>query len=193
MEMNREEKAKYSECQMRWLNYLTNAYYNGAMDLMNLGLTILILVFNVHIDVGNLKSGPVVILCIIIQFVFFFDLIANFAVIGWRKLWESRKLMYFEILLQLDFLIQASLQGYEKRNYSGRETEFLDLAIVFILRNARLIYYLDVVRDAKFVEETVKYLSKPIMTKFFFVYLIYYEYAYMGMVFLGGEITYKVY
>ena len=101
--------------------------------------------------------------------------------------------MYLEILLQLDFIIQACLQGYEKNNYDGKETEFLDLAIVFILRNARLIYYLDVVRDAKFVEETVKYLSKPIMTKFFFVYIIYYEYAYMGMVFLGGEITYKVF
>lgn len=87
MEMNREEKAKYSACQMRWLNYLTNAWYNGTMDLINLGLTILILVFNIHIDIGNLNSNAIVYLCIIVQFVFLFDLIANFVVIGWRKLW----------------------------------------------------------------------------------------------------------
>ena len=69
----------------------------------------------------------------------------------------------------------------------------MDLNIVFIIRNARLIIYLDVVRDAKFVSETVKYLTKPILTKFFFVYIIFYEYAYMGMVFFGGEISFDVY
>ena len=62
----------------------------------------------------------------------------------------------------------------------------MDLDIVFIFRNARLFGYLDVIRDAKFVSETVKYLSKPIMTKFFFVYLIFYEYAYLGAVCFGG-------
>ena len=72
------------------------------------------------------------------------------------------------------------------------ESEFLDLDIIVILRNVRLYAYLDVVRDAKFISETVKYLSKPILTKFFFVYLIFYEYAYLGAVFFGGSITYEV-
>ena len=99
--------------------------------------------------------------------------------------------MYLEIFLQLDFLMQMCFLNFQEDNYtSSAESEFLDLAIVFLIRNARLIIYLGVIRDAKFVEETVKYLSKPIMTKFFFVYLIYYEYAYMGMVFMGGKITY---
>ena len=74
-----------------------------------------------------------------------------------------------------------------------RNTEFLDLNIVFILRNARLFTYLDVVRDAKFVSETIKYLTKPILTKFFFCYIIFYEYAYMGQLMFGGRISYDVY
>ena len=49
------------------------------------------------------------------------------------------------------------------------------------------------VRDAKFVSETIKYLTKPILTKFFFCYIIFYEYAYMGQLMFGGRITYDIY
>jgi len=69
----------------------------------------------------------------------------------------------------------------------------LDLDLIFLFRNARLSVYFNVIRDFKFVSETVKYLSKPIMTKFFFVYIIFYEYAYMGITFFGGKITYNVF
>ena len=81
----------------------------------------------------------------------------------------------------------------DKKILNHRETEFLDLNIVFILRNARLFTYLDVIRDAKFVSETIKYLTRPILTKFFFCYVIFYEYAYMGQFMFGGKISYDVY
>ena len=123
-------------------------------------------------------------------------MVANFVVIGFKKLCQSRKLMFLELMLQIDFLAIMIFVVIASQNETislARKTEFMDLNIVFIIRNARLVIYLDVVRDAKFVSETVKYLTKPILTKFFFVYIIFYEYAYMGMVFFGGEINYSVY
>ena len=99
-------------------------------------------------------------------------------------------------MLQIDFvciLVAAIIAHVDHEILDHRNTEFLDLNIVFILRNARLFTYLDVVRDAKFVSETIKYLTKPILTKFFFCYIIFYEYAYMGQLMFGGKISYDVY
>ena len=99
-------------------------------------------------------------------------------------------------MLQIDFvciLVAAIIAHVDHEILDHRNTEFLDLNIVFILRNARLFAYLDVVRDAKFVSETIKYLTKPILTKFFFCYIIFYEYAYMGQLMFGGRITYDIY
>ena len=90
-------------------------------------------------------------------------------------------------------LVAAIMAHVDNEILDHRNTEFLDLNIVFILRNARLFTYLDVVRDAKFVSETIKYLTKPILTKFFFCYIIFYEYAYMGQLIFGGRISYDVY
>ena len=90
-------------------------------------------------------------------------------------------------------LVAAIMAHVDNEILDHRNTEFLDLNIVFILRNARLFTYLDVVRDAKFVSETIKYLTKPILTKFFFCYIIFYEYAYMGQLMFGGRISYDVY
>ena len=56
MDMTTGEKKKYSNREFRWLNYLTNAWYNGTLDMANLGVTILIVIFNLHLDVGNLDQ-----------------------------------------------------------------------------------------------------------------------------------------
>ena len=104
--------------------------------------------------------------------------------------------MFLELVLQIDFVcifVAAIMAHVDQEILDHRNTEFLDLNIVFILRNARLFTYLDVVRDAKFVSETIKYLTKPILTKFFFCYIIFYEYAYMGQLMFGGRISYDVY
>ena len=65
--------------------------------------------------------------------------------------------------------------------------------MVFVIRNLRFIGYLDAVRDAAFMLDTLKFLTKPILSKFFFVYLVFYEFAYLGAILFGGKITYAVY
>ena len=63
------------------------------------------------------------------------------------------------------------------------------MGIVFIFRNFRLIHHFYVIKDAKLVSETIKYLTKPILSKLFFIYLIFYIYAYIGIVAYSGKLT----
>ena len=41
----------------------------------------------------------------------------------------------------------------------------------------------------KLILETSRHISKPILGKFLFIYLIFYVYAQMGQIFFGGELT----
>lgn len=56
MNLTRKEKRNYSERRYRWLNYLTNAYYNGALDIINLVITLVILIGNRHLVVGEIQA-----------------------------------------------------------------------------------------------------------------------------------------
>ena len=56
----------------------------------------------------------------------------------------------------------------------------------------RLIKYLSELRDGTLIIETLRYLTKPILSKFFFIYLIFYLYAYLGMVWFGGKVTFQI-
>ena len=68
MNLTSKEKRNYSERRYRWLNYLTNVYYNGTLDITNLGITILILITNQHLVVGEIDSDQLdslIVVCII--------------------------------------------------------------------------------------------------------------------------------
>ena len=43
------------------------------------------------------------------------------------------------------------------------------------------------------VLETCQRLSKPVMSRFFFIYLMFYEFAYFSQVFFGGVVTFDAY
>lgn len=58
-----------------------------------------------------------------------------------------------------------------------------------IIRNIRLFKYGGLIRDVQFVSQTLKYLTAPIASKLFFIYLVFYEYALLGGIFFGGDIT----
>ena len=54
MNLTKKEKKMYGERRFRWLNYLTNVYYNGTLDIINLLVTIVILMGNKHLVVGEI-------------------------------------------------------------------------------------------------------------------------------------------
>lgn len=72
-------------------------------------------------------------------------------------------------------------------------SELQDFGLIFILRNIRLIKYTRVIKEVEFVLRTFYYLSRPITTKFFFCYIVFYEYSYLGEILFGGYITYEDY
>ena len=72
-------------------------------------------------------------------------------------------------------------------------SELVDFGLIFILRNFRLIKYARVIKEVEFVLKTFYYLSKPINAKFFFCYIVFYEYSYLGEILFGGYITYADY
>ena len=102
--------------------------------------------------------------------------------------------MYLELILQVGFLVVLVTDycmDYQKLGENSI-TQLFDLDMVIILRNMRLIKYLSELRDGMLIIETLRYLTKPILSKFFFVYLVFYMYAYLGMVWFGGKVTFEI-
>ena len=58
-----------------------------------------------------------------------------------------------------------------------------------VIRNARLLKYLAEIKSANYVGMTIKYLYKPIVLKLLFLYLVFYVFAYAGMIIFNGDIT----
>ena len=58
------------------------------------------------------------------------------------------------------------------------------------MRNLR---YIQEVADMNLVIKTCNALSKPIMNRFFFIYLVFYEFAYFGQLFFGGALSMDAY
>ena len=121
-------------------------------------------------------------------------MLKNFIIIGPKRLCGGRKKMYLELILQVGFLVVLVTDycmDYQKLGENSI-TQLFDLDMVIILRNMRLIKYLSELRDGMLIIETLRYLTKPILSKFFFVYLVFYMYAYLGMVWFGGKVTFEI-
>jgi|Transcript_21485 hypothetical protein len=58
-----------------------------------------------------------------------------------------------------------------------------DLVLIFFVRNFRFIRMMREVKDIDFTFQTCVKLTSPILAKFFFLYLVYYEYAQFAMIF----------
>lgn len=126
------------------------------------------------------------------QVVFLIEMILNFIVVPPRVLAKFGKLYFFEILLQ-GYFVYSVYYIYGNPDYLKVRHELQDLGILFTLRNARLLKYTRMIKDVEFVWKTLSYLSKPILNRFFFIYLVFYEYAYVGMILFNGKLTFRVY
>ena len=56
-----------------------------------------------------------------------------------------------------------------------------------------MIRYCREIEDVELVYETFGHLTTSIMKQFFFLYVIFYEYAQLGMIWFGGELTFEKY
>ena len=186
-----ENGATAEPWRTKMITILTNIWFNGALDLINLSFTFLLFQFDQHLWFSTGTDLAILIIALILQAVFFVEMLANFICIGPSKLWQTRKIMYFELLLQIALALQAIIDStILKSKYESTSgvvpKEIYDLGIVFIFRNFRLIHHFYVIKDAKLVADTIQYLTKPILSKLFFIYLIFYIYAYIGIVAYSG-------
>ena len=99
---------------------------------------------------------------------------ANLAIIGIKNCWHGRRAVIFEAILQASFiLLQANnIAGWRNEDNSLVRTELYSLGQIFIFRNARLIKDMRMIKSFEFIVQTLGYLTKPILTKFFFIYLV---------------------
>ena len=90
--------------RLKWMLRLTNIYYNAALDMLNLFATMYLVVFDVHMRNTYIIDQTPFIISLVIQSIFFLDMLVNFIIIGPKKLCGGRKKMYFELILQVGFL-----------------------------------------------------------------------------------------
>ena len=51
------------------------------------------------------------------------------------------------------------------------------MTLIFIVRNVRLVHYLGELENMRLIRETAYHISSPLLSKFFFIYLVFYVYA----------------
>ena len=115
------------------------------------------------------------------------DMIQNFVILGFRNVINVRRVILIELVLQIMGATQIIVQLATDDFYLAR---IQDLYFVFLLRNFRLLKVLREVADVDFVMSTCVYISKPIVNKFFFLWIVYYEFAVLGSWMFGGQLTY---
>ena len=65
------------------------------------------------------------------------------------------------------------------------------MALIFTLRNLRFLHFASEISSIRLINETMRHITRPILGKFLFLYIIFYLYAQVGMMLLGGDLTYK--
>ena len=66
-----------------------------------------------------------------------------------------------------------------------------DLGNICLIRLCRQLKYYRQVKDIEFIFITFFALSRPLLNKALFMYLVFYEYAYLGMIFFSGKVYYS--
>ena len=83
------------------------------------------------------------------------------------------------------FVVLYFSNSYDFSEYSG----FSLLALVFMVRNVRTFQFMIEFDSMRLIYETTRHISRPILGKFLFIYLVFYYYAAFGQIFFGGKLT----
>lgn len=129
---------------------------------------------NVYVEDMNFST----ILGLTLNGIFFLDMLMNFIVLGCKNIYLSRRLVIFELVLQIAFGVQLICQLCVDNYYYH---SLSDIFFVFLFRNVRFARAMREVKDVDYMFITLFNLTGPILTKFVFLYLVFYEYAQIGV------------
>ena len=110
-------------------------------------------------------------------------MVANFYVFGFKTVWISRKHIICEIFLQIGMVALIILHAIDK---DAEQRKIFDAYTIFMLRGIRIVGYLREVKEIDLLIKSTRMITKPILTKFFFLYLVIYEFAQFGIFFFGS-------
>ena len=115
------------------------------------------------------------------------DCVANFTLRGFKGVWENRPILYLEIFISALFWYTIIHDFIVDRQLSVQQ-RFAHLNTIFWMRNLRAFEFMSELQDYQMIVVTTKNLTKPILTKMLFLYVVYFIYAIIGMRCFGGEI-----
>ena len=123
---------------------------------------------------------------IALSIIFLGDLIANLIVIPFKEICLTKKILLFEIFLQIGCLFaffDAIIPQF--LNFSDGVTI---LETIFFLRNFHLVRLLVELKEFKIIADTTKKLAAPFLSMIVSVYTVFYIFAIIGEVWFGGKV-----
>lgn len=108
--------------------------------------------------------------------IFIADLVLNLLILGPVNVWKEKKYIYIELVLQLLSLVYV-IVIFTGHYTSSKDGYLADISLLFLLRNGRAIFFAIEIKSIRLIMETTRKISKPILGKFLFIYLIFYVYA----------------
>lgn len=100
---------------------LYNVTYNGLLDALNLSFSICLMGLDIHLKVADTDTVPFY-LANLINIVFGLDMIANFVVLGPKRVKQERKILIYELVLQVLFLSLITEQIIDNNYYSSSKS-----------------------------------------------------------------------
>ena len=177
----------------RWIKKLINPVYMGALLISNMMFSVFLVVADQSIYWKVDNFWGIMVTAMIINLVFLVDLIANFIVLGPKNVWKEKGFMYIEVILQIAQVVEIILvcnDGFA--NYSPYGM-FSNQSLIMVTRNVRVFNFVKEAQSIKLIAATTRHITKPILGKFLFIYLVFYFYAQLGSLFFGGKLTTKAY
>ena len=166
---------------------MINPCYVGTLMVINLSFSIFMLIADQDTMFKIENFAGIATLAIFINCVFLADMVFSFVVLGCKNALKAKITLCLELLIQLaSFWYIILLFSHKDFTKFG---EFTELALVFCLRNLRLLGFMSEVENMKLIFETTRNITKPILGKFLFIYLVFYVYAQVGMLLFGGSLT----
>ena len=133
-----------------WMKRLMNPVYTGSLCAANLVFSIFMLTSDMSIEWKTTNFKYIAPIAIILNLIFFVDMIANFIVLRPLNVWKFRKPVFFELLLQL-FMVLFIVLYYDSTFGFSKFGMFSVLALIFMIRNLRILHYLSEFEPARLI------------------------------------------
>lgn len=156
--------------------------------LLNLTITLFFILNDQFKDEKKVRSGFWRMVSIPFTALFFVEMCMVIFTTSGTRIIQEKKLYILEIICQI-----VSIVAYMKMfNPNGPDEAYAQgasmLSFAFLMRNLRISYLLQEVKEFKVIMEMIMKMTVPILFMLCALYLVFYFFAIVGMYGLGGEI-----